>query len=107
MLTGLLELFVASIVTSLAAAMVARLVTTERGPFAVFVRLRMARDRLLDLGYVGRELHELFSCPYCLSVWLCFIGSLIVGNLWVSLTSPVLAWTWIEISGTGEPDNSI
>lgn len=106
-LSGWLTVIATSVVVSLAAAFVARLVTRERGPYAIFSKVRGAAFRLLRLGKVGRELHELVLCPYCLSVWLCLIGALLAQNAYAALVAPMLAWVWIEASGTPAiPDDS-
>jgi len=89
-----------SIVVSLAVSFIARLTTRERGPFRILALWRELIDRLLNLGRLGRELHELLSCPFCLSVWLSAIGALIVWNLWVFPCSVMLAWIWLEVSMT-------
>jgi hypothetical protein len=99
-LTGWLTTIAASVVVSLVAAFVARLMTKERGPYALFSRWRNLTLRLLDLGRFGREVHELFACPYCLSVWFCIAGAFITLTPLVALVAPMLAWVWLEASGT-------
>ena len=106
-ITGWLTIIAASVVVSLASAFIARLMTRERGPYALFVRWRKLVDGFLGLGSFGREVHELFSCPYCLSVWLCLIGAIVAQSAPVALVAPMFAWVWLEVSGTPSyPDNT-
>lgn len=106
-ITGWLTIIAASVVVSLVSAFVARLTTKERGPYALFSRWRRLTLRLLGLGRFGREAHELLSCPYCLSVWLCFIGAIVAQSISVALVAPMFSWVWLEASGTPAlPDDS-
>lgn len=56
------------IAIGLATYRVARMVTTEIGPGSIFVRMR-TRAGVYRSGPVS-ETGYLFSCPYCLSLWL-------------------------------------
>lgn len=102
-----LVLVAKSLVVSLIAATLVRLMTRERGPYAIFSLYRGLTEKLLKLGRIGREMHEVLTCPICLSVWFSMAGALITLAPLVSLTAPILIWILLEASGMPRfPDDS-
>lgn len=93
------------LVASFAVATLARLVTRERGPYALFAKWRRLTIKLIGYGRWGREVYEVLSCPVCLSVWLSLIGAIFSRDIMVFLGSPILAWIWIAASMTPELPN--
>lgn len=62
------------LIIGLAVWRVAYMVTKESGAFGVFYRFRAVLERRYKKADTHGTLYELFSCPYCLSVWLAVIG---------------------------------
>lgn len=60
------------ILLTLAVYRIAQLIAIDRGPFAIFERLR-------DVAYKYHELGMLLSCPYCLHIWI--VAALLVLGL--------------------------
>lgn len=102
-----LVLVAKALVVSLISATLIRLMTRERGPYALFAKYRSLALKLLQIGRVGRELHEALTCPICLTVWASLLGALVTLTPLVFLVSPILTWIFLEASGMPQlPDDS-
>jgi hypothetical protein len=82
----------------LACYRVARFIVTDDGPWRFMLRIR-TRLGVYDLGENGRPrsmLGEMFSCPYCIGLWVALFMA--VGLGWF-LPWPVTAVCWWAIAG--------
>jgi len=76
---------------------VARLATTERGPFAV---LQSVQVWIQNLPGWANEIKAVWACPVCMSVWLSGIVTLLTGSSWeVWPASCALAWAVGNLGG--------
>ena len=80
----------------------ARLLSSERGPFAIFEKIRhLCGVRYTDYGvYTDSELGKLISCPDCNSVWLGAIASVLyitlgIAIVWIALPFALSAFAII------------
>lgn len=87
--------FIELIALGLVVWRVAYMVTSENGPFAIFLRLRALVTRAYEGHSKEGTLYELFTCPYCLSVWLAFLAAFYVQRPTI-LTFYV---NWLAIAG--------
>lgn len=86
----------------LAGYQITSLLTHERGPFDILLRLRIKLGvyDLDDTGVPLTQLGRLFECAYCLGPWVALVGVLV----WYAMpfTLPSLAWLfilWCAVSG--------
>ncbi len=80
------------VITGLATAGVARVITSEHGPFNLIEKFRTW------IASVHPELGKVFSCPICLSVWLVFpmaVAALVVPAVLIPIAALGLAYAAI------------
>lgn len=94
------------------AATLARMVTWERGPFAIFADTRrLLNMTVIGRGVIGTEIKLVLTCPYCLSVWLIWPVHLMFfsGLNWLiySVLSICVAWLILAAMRLGDtPDDN-
>jgi len=89
-------------ILGLAAWRFARLLSSERGPFAIFEKVRRLCGVRYENGFVvtDSELSKLISCPDCNSVWLGAIASVLyitlgIAIVWIALPFALSAFAII------------
>lgn len=100
------------LVVAAIASVAARLLTHERGPFAVFADIRRVVNMTkIGEGWLGQEVKAAWGCPYCMSVWWCmglhmflFAGV----TTWIVRVgiSVCVAWLIIAAWRLGDPDDN-
>lgn len=94
------------------AATLARLITWERGPFAIFADTRrLFHMTALGRGWLGTEVKAVMTCPYCMSVWFVWPTHLLFfsGTNWLIYTVLSVCCAWLilgQMRLSHDPDDN-
>ena len=89
------------VILGLAVWRISRLLSSERGPFAISEKIRhLCGVRYTDRVITDSELSKLISCPACTSVWLGAIASVLyitlgIAIVWIALPFALSAFAII------------
>jgi hypothetical protein len=49
---------------------IAQLISVDNGPFDIFLKMRIKLGKMAAGSVIAKNFADLYSCPYCLGVWV-------------------------------------